>query len=202
MKILFFGDSLVWGYKPDGGGTRFAQNERFSGIVAELLGDDYTIIEDGLCGRGTEAIDFFKKSIKKNYPFDMIIIMLGTNDLRYELKFSPEDIAKHVANLAQIVLNYNYEDGNIPEVMLISPTHINDGVSKSKDAGLFGIHEDAVSKSRELAKFYKEQSDKLGVLFFDAATHATPSKEDSLHLDLANNKSLATALAEFIKPQA
>ena len=91
-RILCFGDSNTYGYKPDRSG-QFNENIRWTGLLSKSLGDDLTIIEDGVCGR-TLAIDdpmfvsrnglkSIENSIRSNSPIDLLIIMLGTNDLKY-----------------------------------------------------------------------------------------------------------------------
>ena len=51
-NILFFGDSNTYGYKPDKSG-RYDYDVRWTGRIANLLGNEYNIIEEGLCGRTT-----------------------------------------------------------------------------------------------------------------------------------------------------
>lgn len=52
IRILCFGDSNTFGYKPDGSG-RFGEEIRWTGRIQKKLGDNYKIIEEGLCGRMT-----------------------------------------------------------------------------------------------------------------------------------------------------
>ena len=47
-NILFFGDSNTYGYKPDKSG-RYDYDVRWTGRIANLLGNEYNIIEEGLC---------------------------------------------------------------------------------------------------------------------------------------------------------
>lgn len=197
MKIICFGDSITWGYKPGGG--RFDKENRWTSILSSMLGEGYEVIEDGLCGRGTGSPDFFKKFIRKYYPFDIIIIMLGSNDLRSDLGFSSEDVSNNVAGFAKIVLEHDYEGREVPKVILASPTHIKKGVSTSEHASMFRLEEDSVERSLEFASHYKNRANELGVYFFDAAKYTEASDIDSLHIDADNNKKLAQAFFDFIK---
>ena len=45
-NILFFGDSNTYGYKPDKSG-RYDYDVRWTGRIANLLGNEYNIIEEG-----------------------------------------------------------------------------------------------------------------------------------------------------------
>ena len=55
--ILCYGDSNTHGYIPGGG--RYDIKTRWTGILADLLGSDYRIIEEGLNGRTSSLEDPF-----------------------------------------------------------------------------------------------------------------------------------------------
>ena len=88
--ILCFGDSNTWGYNPENG-QRFGPEERWTGILRNSLGEDYRVIEEGLNGRTTlwddpiagfkNGLDYLMPCLESHMPFDLITIMLGTNDL-------------------------------------------------------------------------------------------------------------------------
>ncbi len=207
MRILCFGDSDTWGNKEIG--VRYDIETRWTTVMGSLLGEDYTIIEDGLCGRTADSLEeeadrprgFLQKAIVAAYPFDMIIISLGLGDLREELKFTAEDITANLCKIIKVILNYDYEDGKVPSVLLVSPQHIKEGVESSKNAYIYGLKESSISKSKELAPLYENLANELGILFFDAAKHIEAGKLDNWHLDEDGHKKLAHALAEFIKKQ-
>ena len=50
--ILCFGDSNTWGYCAQTN-ERYADNERWTQVLQKLLGSDWMLIEEGLCGRTT-----------------------------------------------------------------------------------------------------------------------------------------------------
>ena len=53
FRILCFGDSNTFGYIPGRGG-RYDRHTRWPGRLQELLGSEYQVIEEGLCGAGQE----------------------------------------------------------------------------------------------------------------------------------------------------
>ena len=55
-RILCFGDSNTWGFDP-GTRTRFPADVRWTGVLAQTLGSDYVVIEEGLNGRTTRWDD-------------------------------------------------------------------------------------------------------------------------------------------------
>ena len=54
-RILIYGDSNVWGDKGFGENGallgRYAAKQQWPNILQRLLGDEYNIIQAGLCGR-------------------------------------------------------------------------------------------------------------------------------------------------------
>ena len=107
-RILCFGDSNTYGYKPDRSG-QFNENIRWTGLLSKSLGDDFTIIEDGVCGRtlalddpmfsGRNGLKSIENSIRSNSPIDLLIIMLGTNDLKYFYRMTAEKITENCGKL-------------------------------------------------------------------------------------------------------
>ncbi len=196
-KIICFGDANTWGLNPDGG--RFEKDVRWTGILSSTLGEGYKVIEDGLCGRSTDSPEFFVKSIRKYYPFDTIIIMLGFNELSSNLKLSSKQIAENVANFSKLVLDFDYNGGEVPKVILVSPLHLKEGVENLKTTANIVLDKASIKKSKKFAKYYKKQAKKLGMHFFDSAKYAEVSDTDKMNLDADNHKKFGQAMAEFIK---
>ena len=90
-RILCIGDSNTWGYIP-GSGERYEKNVRWAGKLAQILGENYEVIEEGMNGRttaftdkiepGTSALDYLYPCLISQFPLDYIIVMLGTNDTK------------------------------------------------------------------------------------------------------------------------
>jgi lysophospholipase L1-like esterase len=126
--IVCFGDSNTWGQKPDRSG-RYASNERWTGRLQELLGDDYTVVEEGLSGRtvnldyankpGRNGRTYFAPCLQSHSPLDAVIIMLGTNDVKIEFDVSAESIAKALGELVDdVTLFGKNKDGVTPKIVL------------------------------------------------------------------------------------
>ncbi len=102
FEVLCYGDSNTWGADPAGGG-RFSRDERWPGVLQKSLGDEYHIIEEGLGGRTTvweDPIEGHKNGkeylipcLATHAPLDLVIIMLGTNDLKKRFSVSAQDVA-------------------------------------------------------------------------------------------------------------
>lgn len=206
-RIVCYGDSNTWGYHPKGIG-RMPEDVRWTGVMAALLGSGYTVIEEGLNGRTTvwdDPIEGFKNGrdyiipcVNSHSPFDLIIIMLGTNDLKCRFSLSPRDIAQGASVLVRDVLTNDYFDGiKPPKVLLVSPVLIGENIENAFFGSMFG--NTACARSKEFAKYFKEFADMLGVDFIDAGEHAFPSKYDELHIDEEGHASLGKAMAKKVK---
>jgi lysophospholipase L1-like esterase len=101
-NILAFGDSNTWGLVP-GTSERYPWGIRWTSIVQQKLSNE-RIIEEGLCGRTTVFDDKLRPyrngaevlplSIETNYPIDIAIIMLVTNDCKKIFNASAHVIGK------------------------------------------------------------------------------------------------------------
>ena len=101
--VLCYGDSNTYGAKPIGfdildspliaGDMRFSRDERWTGILQKELEPDYFVIEEGLNARTTsfdDPVEGFHKNgktyllpcLESHAPIDLVILMLGTNDLK------------------------------------------------------------------------------------------------------------------------
>src|SRR3990172_1574496 len=103
-RILCYGDSNTRGFIPlKNGLERYPVDKRWTGILQKLLGQDYEIIEEGLDARLTSREDFrpdvlYKNSLSHVFPIvashkplDLVIIMLGTTDLKEKINMQPEE---------------------------------------------------------------------------------------------------------------
>lgn len=202
--ILCFGDSNTHGYNPNDG-TRWPYSVRWTGILQRELGNDFHIIEEGLGGRtsvfddplepGRKGIRDIPMLIETHKPLDLVIIMLGTNDTKNWFSATPEAIAAGCGKVIEAFQDFKYVNSKKPEILLVSPIHIDPETEKSGCAGFdISSHE----KTLHLAPLYKAEAEKHGAYFFDAATVAEPGI-DNVHLDIGGHRKLAITLSKIIK---
>ena len=145
INILCFGDSNTNGSNPVGG--RWGRWERWTGVLQKLLGDDYYVIEEGCGGRTTVMEDWLEPdkngraqlpvALRTHRPLDLVVIMLGTNDMKKRFSLLPVDIAYGAAELGKLVESYDYGGAwyPVPQVLLVSPIELGEGVENSPFTG-------------------------------------------------------------------
>ena len=80
MKVLCFGDSNTYGFDPRSFfGERYDSKNRWTDLLAYKTG--WEIINAGLCGRSVPHDISAARLVQQYAPVDILIIMLGTNDL-------------------------------------------------------------------------------------------------------------------------
>ena len=203
--IVCYGDSNTWGYTP-GTGVRFDEDTRWTGRLQTLLGQDYRVAECGMNARTTSFDDPFRDylngrhglvySLMEAKPIDLLIISLGTNDMKYGNAFRS---AKGLDALLDVAVHANtYIPGSsaiyrdVPRVLVISPIALHEALETK-----FPLHEmtGRVKDSREFAPLYQSVCKKYGVYFMNAADYAQASDVDCVHMDASSHHALAEAAA-------
>lgn len=205
-RILCYGDSNTWGAIPRQDG-RYASEVRWTGVLRQELGSGYTIIEEGYCGRTTvfddhiegllSGIKYFGPCCSSQSPLDLIILMLGTNDLKLHFGVNAGIIAFGLQRYLDVLQTVNMA-GTKPKLLLVSPILIDPSYKEHPlHLSLFG--EQGTERSQELAPAYREFAQKSDSFFFDAALYARASKKDGLHMEPDSHQKLGIALAQKIK---
>ena len=198
--IMAFGDSLTWGTDVEND-TRHAFEDRWPSVLAAGLGDGCRVIAEGLGGR-TTAFDDHTAPCERNgakvlpmllgshSPLDLVVIMLGTNDLKSFISPTIHGPVAGMTRLIQIVRSYPYARGSaVPQILIVAPPHC-----VELDSGEAPMSGRELAVSREFAPAYAALAAETGCDFFDAATVARPSGLDGVHLDAANTRAIGQAL--------
>ncbi len=204
--ILVYGDSNTWGYHPDGNG-RIPYEQRYTTLLQQMLGEGYIVIAEGMNGRTTSMDDpaeEFRNGAKliapvmiTNAPIDLVIIMLGTNDLKDYFSASAFSISKGMERLIKKIKDPEYGVDGAPKVLVVSPIKLHADI-KNKIFGDY-FNENSQKVCAELPRYFKQIADLHGCAFFDASTVAAPSDLDGLHLDVDQQPKLAKALCEKVR---
>jgi lysophospholipase L1-like esterase len=202
--ILAYGDSLTYGANPVPGGARHAYEDRWPTALEAKLGGKARVIAEGLGGRTTVHDDWFTSAdrngarvlptlLHSHGPLDMVVIMLGTNDLKPFLGRTAMEASKGAMRLIEIVRAHF---GAAIQIVLVAPPHISD--TQHPEMLIHFGGQPAIDESRQFAKWYKQRAEEAGVAFFDASTVARPDPNDGVHLDAANTRAIGEALAPLV----
>lgn len=203
IKILCYGDSNTWGYVPGSGG-RFPVDVRWTGLLQKELGNGYEIIEEGLNSRTTMLNDpekdgkngavYLKPCMQTHSPLDIVILMLGTNDLKEKFNRTPQQIANGIEKLISIIYEPDSNYGHRLKVILLSPPIVDESVD--------GVKKDYLAsgeKSKKLGELYKSVAVDNNLEFIDLAKFISPSKTDGYHLEPDAHGKLAELLLDKIR---
>jgi lysophospholipase L1-like esterase len=202
-RVLCYGDSNTWGYDPDTG-TRFPPDVRWTGVLANRLGSGYTVIEEGLNGRttrwddpleqGRDGLTFLRPCIDSQMPLDLIIVMLGTNDLKRRFRLTASDIAESAAGLAEEARRLaTAQDGARAEVLLVAPPAL------TRLTDLDHMFDGARETSRQLAHYFGVLAGRRGLPWFDAGSVIACSDLDGIHFEADAHRTLGEALADEVR---
>ena len=131
-------------------------------------------------------------------PFDLIIIMLGSNELKSRFSVTAFDIAQSAALLVREAMRSQCgRDGNPPKVLLAAPIKVGPDIVNHWLGGLFPP--DSVARSQKFDNLYSEVANELGCYYINAGEYTDPDPLDSLHIPLEGQKPLALAMAKKVK---
>lgn len=205
--VLCYGDSNTYGYNPDNG-LRYPEHVRWTGRLQALLGDEYRVIEEGCNGRTTifddplegwkNGLGYLRPCLNSHKPVDIVILMLGSNDLKETFHASAEQIAGGAEKLVDVIRTFTREkQGFEPRIILVSPPKIGEGIRTSAFYGAF--FENAIERSGEFPRWYQKVAERHGCTFFNAAESIRASETDSLHLTAEGHARLAEELCRVVE---
>ena len=198
-KIICYGDSNTFGYNPCDA-SRYDEQTRWTALLQNILGDEYQIIEEGMCDRTGianndngflfSAQKHFPKCMSESKEIDILVLWIGTNDLQFKYNLSLEQIEKGLEKLIVIAQNY------AKKIILIPSVELSDNILD----GYFRCQFDNISvlKSKEMSKIYTKLSQIYNLEYFDVNKFVKPSATDGLHYDAEGHRIIAQKLSEFL----
>ena len=211
-RIVCYGDSNTWGFVP-GTGARYDENTRWTALLQKQLGADYQVVEEGVNARLTGFDDPYRDylngvkglsySLMASKPIDLLIISLGTNDLKVTNVVESQKGLKVLLNKAvnaaahmDVLTPGDQVFSGETKILVISPIHLGVAIDTDfPDSAFCGKYRDSL----RFAELYKPVCDLFGVEFMDAAEVAGPSSVDCVHMEPESHKALADAVAIKVK---
>ena len=205
-SILAFGDSLTWGFVA-GEWTRHDREDRWPNALASGLKGKARVIEEGMNGRTTVFPDPTEGAerngavalpmlLTTHQPLDLVIIMLGTNDIKYANRCRAFDASMGMARLIEIVNKFSFLPSyTTPQILIMSPP----ALVPTADEWFNGLWGHAIAESKLFAKHYARVAKDTGAHFFDAGSVAVADPTDGGHLDAENTRAIGTALVPVVE---
>jgi lysophospholipase L1-like esterase len=205
--LLLYGDSNTHGTMPAphlGFDGRFGRDERWAGRLAKLL-PEWEVIAEGHPGRTTvhddpiegahrNGLTVLPAILESHKPLDVVLLMLGTNDLKERFSVNAGDIALSLERLVRVIRTSGAgPGGGAPGVLLVAPPPI---VETGCLAGMFA---GGAAKSQALAAEIAAAAARAGVPSLDAGAVVKVSPIDGIHYDAEANPVLAKAFAAAIR---
>lgn len=208
-QLLCFGDSNTHGTLPmehADDRRRLTRRHRWPGVLHSVLGHNWRVTEEGLPGRTTvhddpiegrhrNGLRFLQGLLETHRPVDIVVIMLGTNDLKARFAVSATEIATGLGHLVDVVVRSDAgPNGNPPAVVLVAPPPV-------LETGIFAeMFRGAGDKSANLSQAIRDMADRKGTGFIDAGLHAESDPLDGIHLSRQGHHDLGQAIGRYLSP--
>jgi len=204
--VLCFGDSITWGFDPEGSG-RHAFEDRWPSVLASALGEGVTVIAEGLNGRTTgyddHLADCDRNGVKNlptllhtHQPLDLVVIMLGTNDMKPAIAGTAFAARAGIQRLVGLIRHHEYSfDYDAPDILIVSPPPL----CETADPVFSAMFRGAIEESSMLASLYRDLADDLGCGFFDAGSVARTSPIDGVHLNAEGTRAIGRGLEPIVR---
>lgn len=203
-RILCFGDSNTYGLCKDEHGNRSRLENRWPNLLKQQLKDEYEVIEEGLCSRTLFTPDEVRPfSVGFNYlepcllshdTVDVVILMLGTNELKQTQNNSPKDVFSMEKRYIDFITNFNSKiDGSFPRLIVCGIPNIDEKLNAKRDDLYKGGSKKAKKVNEMLCKYCQSSHlDYVEALDLDL-------QDDGLHLSENGHKTLAERLLNILK---
>lgn len=205
--LMAFGDSNTHGTPPivvRGEYHRFGRGVRWPSRMAQALGPDWEVVEEGLPGRTAQfddpvmgahmnGRDGLKIALQSHGPLDVLVLMLGTNDVKARFTATPEAVLSGIAGLLDVAqgLEMQTRHGGF-RILLVCPPPVEEvGPIRHEFWG-------GAARSRALPPLYQALARARGCGFLDAGQVIAVSPVDGVHFDEAAHAALAEAMAQAV----
>ena len=174
MNVVCYGDSNTYGYDPRSYfGDRYDADCRWVDILAVRTG--WNIVNAGMNGR-----EIPRRAISVAEDIDLLIIMLGTNDLLQGR--SVENVTEQMeAFLSGLMVQKD-------KIRLVAPPPMR--------LGEWVTEQKLIDASEQLAETFRELAEQLGVRFINAGKWNIPMAYDGVHFTEEGHKRFAIGLSE------
>ena len=204
-QILCYGDSNTHGSNP-ADGSRFDLQTRWPGVLRGELGPEWWVIEEGCGGRTTVREDhvegykngaaYLPACLNSHKPLDLVVLLLGTNDLKERFGASATEIAEGCGRLVDLCLNSQAgPSGQAPAVLMMAPPPLAP-MSGTKYELMFAGAEE---KARKLGSECRKVARQKGCHFLDLDGVVASSPIDGIHWEAPEHRNLGRTVAGILR---
>ncbi|EIE52230.1 GDSL family lipase [Salipiger aestuarii] len=208
--ILCYGDSNTHGTLPmrvAGLSERLPKRDRWPEVAALALGPAHDVIAEGLPGRTTvhddpveggcrNGLAVLPAILHSHKPLDLVVLMLGTNDLKPRFSVGAWDIARSVERLVICVR----AEQVARDTLVVCPAPVRETGTLSE------VFAGAEARQSGLEPHMRAMAARLGCAYVSAGDHLTVSPRDGVHWDAdAHGRfgaAMARAIAQTLERQA
>lgn len=209
--VVCFGDSNTWGYsiaRASDPVPRLPAEDRWVSVTARALGPGHVVIAEGLPGRTTVFDDpmegehlngrrLLRACLETHKPVDVVVVVLGTNDLKSLYSASAWDIAQGAGKLLDVVaVSGCGSDSGLPQALLVAPP-------PTRVTGLGPPFEDVLagadSRSRRFDAEFSAVAADRGVAYLNAGEVIESSPIDGVHWSPQAHRAVGQAIAASVK---
>lgn len=202
--VVCYGDSNTWGYEP-GTEARLDRETRWTGVLQRELGDDVHVVEEGLNSRttifddptsaGRSGLAYLPIVLETHAPVDVLVLLLGTNDLFLPQRVDARGAARGAATLAETALASGAGPGGRPPavVVLIPPRF----ATLRPDWALDSPH--GPEESTRFGEAFRTALADVACEVLDLGDVAEHSDADGIHFDADGHGAIGTAVAERVR---
>jgi lysophospholipase L1-like esterase len=178
-------------------------------VLEATLGDGYAVIEESLNGRTTDlnpALEsagmpgagyngaaYLPAAIASQMPLDLVVLALGTNDLRQENHRSPLEVGLGAMRLVALVQDSAGAAYPAPAVLLMAPPAMPADVGQGPFGQVFGPEVSA--KSQVLGEVYERLAAAAAIPVLDAGDVVRVDGVDRVHPTATSHAALGRAVA-------
>ncbi|WGW02939.1 SGNH/GDSL hydrolase family protein [Tropicibacter oceani] len=201
--ILCYGDSNTHGTRPmalAGVSERFDVGRRWPDVMAAELGDSHQVIAEGLPGRTTVHDDMVEGGARNGLsvlpailhshkPLDLMVLMLGTNDLKNRFSVTAYEIARSVERL---VLATRAEQ-LVDRIVIVAPAPV-------RECGtLVDVFAGAEARQQGLEAHLQDVAGRLGCGFVAAGDTVAVSGRDGVHWEEEAHLRFGAVMAKALR---
>jgi lysophospholipase L1-like esterase len=204
--VVCYGDSNTWGYEAGTERHRFDRSVRWPGVLQQQLGDGVHVVEEGLNSRTTmfddpeqpfrNGLATLPMILETHAPIDVLVVLLGTNDLFLPQRTDARGAARGTAAIAEAALTSGAgPDGAPPRVLVLIPPPF---ARLRPDWALDSPH--GPEESTRFAEAYRVALGDLDCDVLDLATIARHTDIDGIHFEPDQHRAIGLAVADAVRP--